>query len=517
MKHDAILSGLRDIGSKGIVAPTILRFEETDFVAAFLADLSRSDWRARLQARTVTPAADGVAVVEQPVHRAFHLVVTDARCFAPGMPRLDPVKAVSAGVVIRRRRKGQNQGWLRSPDAVLGWRPLPANVDDLATRYDPDAALRRAHLAGRNANALTRLDRLPGAGDLASEETAPLFPIPPDLAKSIGVSLFYGFLPVLSNQTEAVRPSAPPFARADVAARLPGLLAPSRGGVTLPPVNGTVTQVEMVRPDDAPDQTRGAGLRTLKSALSWLTQETGAFNEGPEANAIRSALNAVSVPDVAPAAFGDWLNGAHRAFLLQDPASPAALPMPSSWPQLTQAQADLLINAALAAMTARWGSAAPLTPRYPAGRGSYDLRCFLRIDDGDGCQCPPRIAWSAPLASFRIKPWFEGGVAPPIRIELPSITQASLKALTPNVSFKVPPELQQHLDRIDLKGLMDGKHTKTSVSFGMICSFSIPIITICAFFILQIFLQLLNIIFWWLPFVRICLPYPIVATEEEDS
>jgi hypothetical protein len=37
-------------------------------------------------------------------------------------------------------------------------------------------------------------------------------------------------------------------------------------------------------------------------------------------------------------------------------------------------------------------------------------------------------------------------------------------------------------------------------------SLSIPIITICAMIILFIFLNLLNIVFWWLPFVKICFP-----------
>jgi hypothetical protein len=46
-------------------------------------------------------------------------------------------------------------------------------------------------------------------------------------------------------------------------------------------------------------------------------------------------------------------------------------------------------------------------------------------------------------------------------------------------------------------------------TLGMICSFSIPIITLCAFIVLMIFIQLLNIVFWWLPFLKICLPIPV--------
>ena len=45
----------------------------------------------------------------------------------------------------------------------------------------------------------------------------------------------------------------------------------------------------------------------------------------------------------------------------------------------------------------------------------------------------------------------------------------------------------------------------------MICQLSIPIITICALILLLIIVALLNIVFWWMPFFRICLP--IVESE----
>ncbi len=54
--------------------------------------------------------------------------------------------------------------------------------------------------------------------------------------------------------------------------------------------------------------------------------------------------------------------------------------------------------------------------------------------------------------------------------------------------------------------------TRQAVDLGLICSFSIPIITICALLVLMIFISLLNIVFWWLPFLRICFP---IATEGE--
>ena len=50
--------------------------------------------------------------------------------------------------------------------------------------------------------------------------------------------------------------------------------------------------------------------------------------------------------------------------------------------------------------------------------------------------------------------------------------------------------------------------TGPCVGGGTICSFSIPIITICALIVLIVFVMLLNIIFFWLPFLKICFPIP---------
>jgi hypothetical protein len=45
-------------------------------------------------------------------------------------------------------------------------------------------------------------------------------------------------------------------------------------------------------------------------------------------------------------------------------------------------------------------------------------------------------------------------------------------------------------------------------SVGMICSLSIPIITICALIILIIMVTLLDMIFKWLPYLIFCFPLP---------
>jgi hypothetical protein len=42
----------------------------------------------------------------------------------------------------------------------------------------------------------------------------------------------------------------------------------------------------------------------------------------------------------------------------------------------------------------------------------------------------------------------------------------------------------------------------------MICSLSIPIITICALILLIIIVSLLDIVFRWLPYLILCFPIP---------
>ena len=51
---------------------------------------------------------------------------------------------------------------------------------------------------------------------------------------------------------------------------------------------------------------------------------------------------------------------------------------------------------------------------------------------------------------------------------------------------------------------------------GMVCSMSIPIITICALLLLMIIVKLLDIVFYWMPFFQICLPVPKFDAKKES-
>jgi hypothetical protein len=144
--------------------------------------------------------------------------------------------------------------------------------------------------------------------------------------------------------------------------------------------------------------------------------------------------------------------------------------------------------------------------RFDEPDAQYVLRAFVRLKP-DGV-CPARTEWSAYSEPFVIAPWWEGAGAAPVQVPLPDVTDRSLlTALKPNVAFVVPPSLQNLLSG-NPKDMLEGKGSTGNLTLGWICGFNIPIITICAFIVLNIFLSLFDLIFRWMFFMKICVPFP---------
>jgi hypothetical protein len=94
-------------------------------------------------------------------------------------------------------------------------------------------------------------------------------------------------------------------------------------------------------------------------------------------------------------------------------------------------------------------------------------------------------------------------------VSLPDIDAESVKNIRPNVAFALPPKLANLLNRTSPENLMKGDASlSNNPNLGWICSFSLPIITLCAFIVLNIFLGLFNLIFQWMFYIKICLPFP---------
>jgi len=169
------------------------------------------------------------------------------------------------------------------------------------------------------------------------------------------------------------------------------------------------------------------------------------------------------------------------------------------------------------------GMETPLDPR----EGWFVMRCaFERPNCGP---LEPAIV-SAPTRPFQMAGFFDPDApARPIRIALPvDTTTAGLRKFDKKAAFMISDTLCGQIDRMkgvtlgdlvlsvlpfpfhkDLSVPEKGPCTsKDGLQAGMICSLSIPIITICALLMLMIIVSLLDFIFRWMPFFLICFPLP---------
>jgi hypothetical protein len=141
---------------------------------------------------------------------------------------------------------------------------------------------------------------------------------------------------------------------------------------------------------------------------------------------------------------------------------------------------------------------------------------------------PPVV--SEPTQRFQLASFFDPDApARPIRINLPLDTSpAGLRRYNRNTAFIVSDMLCGQIQRA--KGLGLGELIRSvlpwplhksldlgiggscsngsGLSIGMICSLSIPIITICALILLMIIVSLLDIVFRWIPYFVMCFPVP---------
>ncbi len=131
-------------------------------------------------------------------------------------------------------------------------------------------------------------------------------------------------------------------------------------------------------------------------------------------------------------------------------------------------------------------------------RQFYEVTCFatrhlIPHDRGSRCDCPDSLFWSQPTAPYRLAPHFDfvGTGKRPVTIQMPDLDALAAQAKpTLGVSFAKPPK------SLLVKGKSDGSmgNTGQTPSF-QICSFSIPLITIVASFVFELFLPVVMLVF----------------------
>lgn len=501
--------------------PTLLQRTDQDFLAAVLRGLTSADGWQSLAQTQVAAASSGVLRLFQPVHRTFHLAVLELVCERPGQPRLDPQRIDSAGLVVRRAAPAAapRQGWMRDRNQVVGWVPF---LNTEQENLDPEPARRRGALAALHPELLARVPIKDSPWNRYAESVAPLFVAPPQVCQAVGRTLLYGTVPVTSSEQSEGRAPAQ-YDLEFIKSHLPALLQPSRKTLGGLPIRQALPRPgrELTRADSqAPD------LQGFIEMLKQLLVELNVFDETRAATptpgqALYEKIDQLQLPftdrhtnEVAYKSAGPVLRDAVMVLVNRNKdqsAGALSVTMPDYWPAIDDDLGQQIAQAAKTAMDARFSIVAPQQGRFeeadPAQPTTYRVRAFVRLRRPDGC--PAEILWSEESAPFTIVPWFDNGALPPVKVPLPPVDRNWVKTVKPNVAFQVPGKLFEFLRRNDPLNLLKGEGEEgRDLGLNWICGFNIPLITICAFIVLFIFLVLLNIVFFWLPFIKICIPLP---------
>ncbi|MEK8086434.1 hypothetical protein WNB94_08460 [Aquabacterium sp. A3] len=158
-------------------------------------------------------------------------------------------------------------------------------------------------------------------------------------------------------------------------------------------------------------------------------------------------------------------------------------------------------------------------------QATYEVRCFVRRHSpcqarvGKQPDCFGAVTWSRPTEAFRVAAPFDvlGSANRPITIKLPDLRElAAQAAMRPKGRLSPVRMVQpQHLSpNTDGSGLSGG-----TMGGEAICSFSIPLITLVALFVLNLFLPIVVFVFqlWFLLVFRFCIPPSVQANLTLDA
>jgi hypothetical protein len=537
------------------------RYLNPDFMPSFQQDLARDALdsaaaTAWLQKDRIS-AHDNTLVLRLPVHRTFYLVSCEAVWDCLGCPPVDPGCIASAGFVFRRVGGSVEQAWVLREGEPLGWQALSG--EDTA---DPDLRRRPCD------DGVPR--RGAPAPAYSGEETHPLHVLAARDAEGRARTLLYGYVPLggfhyLSTPTGQSPFDAKSQRQGESAA---GELLPWPYGYRAP--FSKVWRGEYSRPlhKGRPDKGLFELLRLLVQ-LHHLGEEGRDGNAGLEDWARGIGFYAVpadleapradfddrhraqlaryrkySLLDYLSACFGvsgeenplvRWMAGQETAIaeagglktageLDRLPAKPAKQQdggYAASTGDLTE---SLYMSAADAGklrkrlaegttrLTSETAAEVPV-PKFGQGAGDlYRILPFVRVKDESARE---RITWATGQQRsrrFRVAAPFDPDASRPSLIQMPTLGDLR-RGLAKGASVVTPPDTFNLINALKLgKGASEDVVPEEVPSGGVdlqwICSFSLPVITLVAMILLMIMISLLNILFFWLPWVKICLPFP---------
>jgi len=532
--HEIVISGV-DLQGRTYGGPALLQMNHEDFPKRFLDDLEKMQHQEK-QLSSVTRVAPGTIAkppkIYQPVQRMLHVAAVQLACDSLLQPRLDPLRVESAGLVIRRLRHSADgkssdpnppyQAWMKTADGRFQWKTLTSEEDCA----DPDPARRPALQSGQpwldtQLAAATR-------AKAATEVFTPAFLAPPATNDALARTIAYAVIPAASSDLSDATPGKPVYDSTALRNSLPTLLK-YNASTPSAPAKGASVDYKWLSDDYAAKQPNSDGFTVFSTALMMLFRQFNAFDGSMESDAILKVLDRRNVTltrsdgSTYTQPKGQFFSAAYKALIDFDtPGSAMPLQMPESWEPLTEPDGNDLLSAMTKSLIKLGPSVQPKEGRYQDPSRLYKARLFFRIKphgNGHTPACPSITYWSEYSDFFSIAAWYESAQRSTAPIPMPDPTAPGfLKSVKPNVSFAVPDGLMAAMQGTTIKGLSAGSGGGGSkLQLDWICGFNIPLITICAFFVLNIFLTLLNLVFFWLPFIKICIPIPVTAPASGDD
>lgn len=513
--------------ASGIAQPWIAEFASDDFVTDFtrlLAGAHADDLEQTAPSGVAagTSTATGPFRLYQPLSMRYYLVTATLACRRPGIPdHLVSAREGDRAFFVLRQLAPD-----RTERARVGRQWVPVAGAALADGEE-EHPLHTAPVTGFGT---------PGS-------TAARLGLP--AGREAARRVYFGYIPVARRQS--VEP-----VMADPAAALAALRQPlGLGPLDDPAVDTLVDRVvvpwtQLRKPGTTGMNVGYASLFVLLDLMAWLRQEQKAVYQrivlgtalpgGSAAEALYDGLKAVEllvdgtetsltdalrslvVPtDYLPLAEGDDSPGSPpSAYDLRSATSP---PLPGAWLAGHQTSGSLTRLAAAAVegntptlpleLQGMIREHGPGRTPNPDGTAESDPRYVIRLV---WISPPCRPVLSEPTRAFELARAMDADApARPILLQLPDIN--NLRQFNRGVAVEMPPSLRKVLTQVTPKILKEeGLEQALEVQLGKICSLSLQIIFLVAFIVMFIFLILLNIVFWWLPFLKICFPIPMVAS-----
>jgi hypothetical protein len=502
--------------------PALLRFSSDSFMddlAGLLADepARLTDLEAKPESFRPPPPGESPSwkpqlerlKLFQAAHGRFYLVAATLACRLPGLPEHphDPARSETVSFVLRRLEDDAEWAWATDPaTGATGWAQVASGQQ---------------------------------AAVAAGEDLLPLFPVNYD-EEERKRRLYVGLVPTSSRETFAAAGALSPLAAETTptdprkAAFETLVFLPLSELPELPDSASTLTGAALTAAQAAVEEKRREISRFVLLELAVLLRDsipsvwnaiTGVSGApGGAAGTLYSRLTSNTVGSGSTS----WAQALVQALqqrlaIAGESEAEPTLAANLAYSSLAADELKTRFEAALPPLASAEGAAGasaatgpPTPPQVPKldarGDAVYVLRCVYRRPD-----CGPLHpdVVSEPTEEFTIAPYFDlDAPARSVMVSLPIDTSIKdLRRFQKGVSFLISDELRKQMSRASsLKDALEGNVSSgQQFNLGLICSFSIPIITIVALILLLVIVSLLNFVFGWMPYLRICFPMLLKA------